>query len=98
MLVMCKISCGFKPDPRAKTKSFIIVIFILLFRQILACYRSYFVARFKSFMMKCTPQEIKNPMVQASKDEKSIAEISRITHKPWSACKDIFKILGHWKH
>ena len=33
-------------------------------------------------------------MVQASKDEKSVAEISRITHKPWSTCKDIFKKFG----
>ena len=45
-------------------------------------------------MSKCTPQVIKNPMVQASKDEKSIAEISRITHKPWSSCKDILKSFG----
>ena len=45
-------------------------------------------------MSKCTPQEIKNPMVQASKDEKLVAEISRITHKPWSTSKDIFKNFG----
>ena len=30
-------------------------------------------------------------MVQPSKDGKAIAEISNITHKPWSTCKDILK-------
>ena len=45
-------------------------------------------------MSKCTPQEIKNPMVQASKDDNFVAEISMITHKPWSTCKDIFLNFG----
>ena len=44
-------------------------------------------------MSKCTPQDIKNLMVQLTKDGKSIAEISWITHKvkPWSTSKDILK-------
>ena len=42
-------------------------------------------------MSKCTPQAIKDLIVELSKQGKNVSEIARCTNKPWSTCKKILK-------
>ena len=41
-------------------------------------------------MSKCTPQAIKDLIVELSKQGKNVSEIARY-NKPWSTCKKILK-------